>query len=249
MMDPPDPGRALPVDPALRPAVRRRRITHLFLDAGNTIVYPDMERVARALVRRGARVSAGALRRGELKARLRVDDPALIGRSTDDSRWDFYFIETFRACGIHRKRIIEPALRELRAYHAEQNLWDFVPPGMAMLLDRLRRRARLSIISNSNGTLKEKLVRIGLAPYFDVVLDSRVEGVEKPDPRLFRIALDRTRAHADRSLHVGDLYHVDVTGARAAGMHAALLDPGDLHGDKQVRRFAQLDGVAEYLER
>ena len=224
-----------------------RRITHLFLDAGNTIVYPNMERVAEALIRNGARITVGALRRGEYRARQLVDDPAIINRSTDDSRWDYYFQQTFIAGALSDPRITRPALRELRAFHAEQNLWDYVPPGMEMLLDRLRRRARLSIISNSNGTLKDKLNRLGLTPYFDVILDSQEEGVEKPDPRLFQIALDRTEARADRSLHVGDLYYVDVTGARAAGMEAALLDPGNLHVDKPVRRFARLDELADAL--
>jgi putative hydrolase of the HAD superfamily len=50
-------------------------------------------------------------------------------------------------------------------------------------------------------------------------------GFEKPDPRIFTCALERTGARPDHTLHVGDLYHADVLGARAAGLHALLLDP------------------------
>ena len=51
---------------------------------------------------------------------------------------------------------------------------------------------------------------------FDYVFDSHNEGVEKPDPRYFAIALARSGAIAAETIHVGDLYHVDVAGARGA---------------------------------
>jgi FMN phosphatase YigB (HAD superfamily) len=51
-------------------------------------------------------------------------------------------------------------------------------------------------------------------------------GVEKPDPRIFRIALERAQVEPDDAVYVGDLYSVDVIGARAVGMDAVLLDPG-----------------------
>ena len=57
----------------------------------------------------------------------------------------------------------------------------------------------------------------------DLILDSALEGIEKPDPRFFQLALDRSGAQAERTVHVGDLYHVDVTGARAAGRMTTLL--------------------------
>jgi HAD superfamily hydrolase (TIGR01509 family) len=72
------------------------------------------------------------------------------------------------------------------------------------------------------------MAAIGLRPHFHHVVDSAVVGVEKPDPRIFRHALDAVGARPERTLHVGDLYAVDVVGARAAGLHALLLDP---HGD------------------
>ena len=57
------------------------------------------------------------------------------------------------------------------------------------------------------------------------VIDSALVGYEKPDPRIFAAALERTGADPDRTLHIGDLYHADVVGARTAGIHALLLDP------------------------
>ena len=51
-------------------------------------------------------------------------------------------------------------------------------------------------------------------------------GVEKPDPRIFQIALERAGLEPSEAAYVGDLYSIDVLGARAAGLHAVLMDPG-----------------------
>ena len=71
--------------------------------------------------------------------------------------------------------------------------------------------------------------RVGLTRHFHTICDSCVEGVEKPDPRFFRIALERAGAAAESTMHVGDLYHVDVVGARNAGLRPMLLDPHGLY--------------------
>jgi len=60
---------------------------------------------------------------------------------------------------------------------------------------------------------------------FESVIDSRIVGYEKPDPRIFEHALNVSGASPETTLHIGDLYHADVVGARAAGIHALLLDP------------------------
>jgi putative hydrolase of the HAD superfamily len=64
-----------------------------------------------------------------------------------------------------------------------------------------------------------------LREFFEVVVDSALGGYEKPDPRIFEHALAVSGAEPATTLHVGDLYDADVLGARAAGIHAALLDP------------------------
>jgi len=82
------------------------------------------------------------------------------------------------------------------------------------------------VISNSNGTVAAILDRLGLGPHLDFVIDSSEVGVEKPDPRIFQIALDRAGLRAHEAAYVGDLYSIDVVGARAAGLSAILMDPG-----------------------
>jgi len=108
-------------------------------------------------------------------------------------------------------------------------LWSAVLPGVPEALARLRAAGyRLVVVSNADGTVEEGLTRAGLRPYLHAVVDSHLVGFEKPDPRIFDHALSLFGSDPTRTLHVGDMYAADVVGARAAGLHALLLDP---HGD------------------
>jgi putative hydrolase of the HAD superfamily len=99
---------------------------------------------------------------------------------------------------------------------------------------------RLTVVSNANGTLCAHLDRLDLSRYVQCVLDSFDFGVEKPDPRLFQLALERSGADAASTIHVGDLYQVDVVGARAAGLRGVLLDEHGLYEGADCPRVRSL---------
>jgi putative hydrolase of the HAD superfamily len=223
-------------------------IKHVFFDAGNTLVYPNFTLVGEKLAARGARVAVEELERGEQQARFLLDDPQVIRGSTDGARWTLYFETIFRFCGVTDSSLVRSVLDELQQIHKVSNLWEVVPPDVPAALEALQPRYRLSVISNANGTVREKLRRVGLLGFFETVLDSHEEGVEKPDPRIFRNALERTGTKVDEAIYVGDIYHIDVVGARAAGMDVVLLDPAGLHGDKDVRRIAGLGALASSID-
>jgi HAD superfamily hydrolase (TIGR01549 family) len=214
--------------------------THLFFDAGNTLVYLNMELVSRVFARHGAELPAAELWRSEHRVRARMDDPALVRRTDDRGRWRMYFERIVEGCGLRAKSVIDAALDELAAIHATSNLWEVVPDEVRALLDRAKGRYRMAVVSNANGTVRAKLERVGLAGYFEAILDSHEEGIEKPDPRIFARAMERLGARPEDSLYVGDYYHIDVVGARSAGMEAVLLDPAGAHADKPVRRIASI---------
>ena len=213
-------------------------ITTLLLDLGGTLVFPNFARIAAELADDDVVVAPDVLSAREPHGRWAIDRADLIARTNDASRWDDYFHEIMRACGF--PAMPAGALGRLRAYHDAHNLWEFVPDDIPPVLTQLRQKYRLGVISNANGTLHKKLQELGLADAFDIVVDSGVEGVEKPDPRLFHIALDRLGARASEAAYVGDLYHVDVLGARAAGIEAILIDQAGLHRDKDCRRIRSL---------
>jgi putative hydrolase of the HAD superfamily len=81
-----------------------------------------------------------------------------------------------------------------------------------------------------------------------VIVDSSVVGVEKPDPRIFTIALERLAEEPERAAYVGDFPDVDVVGARAAGLVAILLDPFGLEKTNGADRVIhRLDDLARVL--
>jgi putative hydrolase of the HAD superfamily len=105
----------------------------------------------------------------------------------------------------------------------------------------------LVVVSNANGTLRTHMDRVGLSQWFDCVIDSCDEGVEKPDPRIFEIALARVNADPKTTIHVGDLYQVDVVGARAAGLRGILLDETNLHPDADCPRLRSLTELVDQI--
>ena len=226
-------------------------LTTIFLDAGGVLLFPNWQRISETLARHGVDVSAAALSEAEPRARRILDDRRTIGTTTDASRGWLFFDLILEEAGTPPSPATRAALAELHDYHRASNLWEFVPDGVRPALSALRERGlTLVVVSNANGTLRAHLDRLDMTRYFDVVLDSYDEGVEKPDPRLFQIALSRSGATADTTLHVGDLYQVDVVGARAAGIRAVLLDEAGLCGDAdcdRVTSLAELVGLVDRL--
>jgi len=222
----------------------------LFLDAGGVLVHPSWERVSAALARQGVAAAAAALAAAEPRAKRSIDTAERVRTLADDRRGWLYFNLVLGEAGIPVSQATDAALAELRAYHAQHNLWEHVPAEVVPALERLRARGlRLVVVSNANGTLRAHLARLGLDRLLDEAFDSHEEGVEKPDPRFFEIALERTGARRESTLHVGDLYHVDVVGARAAGLDAVLLDSAGLYPGADCERVASLSELAGRLAR
>jgi HAD superfamily hydrolase (TIGR01549 family) len=216
----------------------------VFLDAGGVFIYPNWWRVSEALATSGVHVAPEALKAADPRARRELDDLKVIGATTDASRGWLFFDLILRHAGVTPSEATSAALTELHTYHTTSNLWEYVPDDVLAPLAALRASGlRMVVVSNANGTLRAHLDRLDMTRRFDVVLDSADEGVEKPDPRFFEIALEKSGAAKDTTIHVGDLYYVDVMGARSAGLRGVLLDEADLRPDAdcpRVRSLAEL---------
>lgn len=194
----------------------------VLFDAGNTLLFLDHARMAEAV--------GAALGVSLTGARLAAGSPAAArsmeqGRSTDGERTEAYLEALFLEAGIPADRLDE--VRScLGRLHDERHLWSGIADDAHATLTRLRNAGlRLGVVSNSDGRVEEALEVAGLRGYFDVVVDSTLAGVEKPDPAIFRLALATLGVPPESALYVGDLYEVDVVGARAAGIEAVLLLP------------------------
>jgi putative hydrolase of the HAD superfamily len=223
-------------------------IQTVFLDAGGVLVGPNWSRVSATLARNGVAIPAASLAEAEPRAKKRLDTGETIQATNDEQRGWTYFNLVLTEAGVPLTEATAAALADLRAYHQQSNLWETVPDEVPASLAALRARGlRLVVVSNANGRLHHAFERLGLTAAMDFVFDSHEEGVEKPDPRFFQIALERSGADARTTIHVGDLYHVDVVGARAAGITPVLLDSAGLYPECDCLRVRSLTELVATL--
>ena len=188
----------------------------VLFDAGNTLVFLDYARLAQGVGEAlGIPLSAEAL-----AAQVTAASRAMEQGGNDQQRAAVFLETMFLGAGVPPAR-----LGEVRAclgrMHGERHLWCAVQPGSAESLARLKAAGlRLGVVSNSDGRVEQALVAAGLRDFFDVVIDSALVGLEKPDPRIFRVALDALGVLPEEALYVGDLYDIDVLGAQSAGVPA-----------------------------
>jgi REG-2-like HAD superfamily hydrolase len=120
------------------------------------------------------------------------------------------------------------------------------PDAMPALRELAAAGYTLGIVSNFEEWLTTLLERLDVLPLMKVVVVSGREGVEKPDPEIFRRALDRLGSGADRAVYIGDNPRVDCEPAVALGMGAVLVDRRGLYpsfGGTKVRSLEQVPAV------
>jgi HAD superfamily hydrolase (TIGR01549 family) len=110
------------------------------------------------------------------------------------------------------------------------------------------RGASLAIVSNSDGRIESAFRQAGIADCFDFFVDSFHVEVEKPDPEIFLIATQSAGVAANEAAYVGDLYEVDVVGARKAGLMPVLYDPFNLNSDADCVRIKSIDEIVGLIE-
>jgi len=96
-------------------------------------------------------------------------------------------------------------------------------PRNRLLLENLKHRYRLGVISNNFGNTQGWCDDYNLSPLMEVIVDSTVVGVSKPDAGIFQIALNELGVAPENTAYIGDTYSRDVVGAKNAGMYAIWL--------------------------
>jgi putative hydrolase of the HAD superfamily len=216
----------------------RRPVRAVIFDAGNTLLRMNYSVIADHLRTHGRAASPEQVEEAELRARVRLDRHLTPGAGSTEStvthgRYLRYLLEHL---AITDDGEIDAIARWRRGYNLPVGLWNRADPEALAAIRRVREAGRVAgVISNSNGSVRSILEETGLAAHLDFIIDSSVVGVEKPDPRIFQLGLREAGVAPAEAVYVGDLYSVDVLGARAAGLDGILLDPGGFWAPRDCR--------------
>jgi len=129
----------------------------------------------------------------------------------------------------------EPVLQELFDAFADPTLWHVFPEVAEVLASLRSDGVRLAVVSNWDSRLPGLLDGLGLSEFFDELLVSSLEGVEKPGTEIFRRAAGRLGVPVTACLHAGDSPLDDYRGAESAGMRAVLVDRAGLFAHPYLR--------------
>ena len=212
-------------------------------DAGGTLVHPDWTRLA-ALAREvsGRTFASDEMRRAfvEMLKCVGAQTPP-GGRVIDQTGRHWTFRAMYGGLGLD-ETACETLVSGIDRAHAERHIWCGADPEAPRVLEELGRAGlRLAVISNTeDGRGRDALEAAGLASYFDLIVDSHLVGFKKPDPAIFRHALERLGVGAGEAAFVGDSYALDALAARAVGMRAILLDPLGAHPESFCPRIESL---------
>jgi FMN phosphatase YigB (HAD superfamily) len=221
----------------------------ILLDCGGTLSWPPFDRLDKILEDlRGRTIGVAAHYRAFSRGTHALDDHLREHRGypvSDSFSLNHWVYEQ----GIEREGFPGLWTRDctMEVLRREQRLgkWDYTFPWVRDCLEQLKAAGfRLGVVSNADGQVAQVLAELDYAKYFEVIVDSHVEQVWKPDPELFYICLRRMGLEpladecveyaagagpAPPVLYAGDSFRSDVTGARAAGIDVQLIDPLGLY--------------------
>lgn len=220
------------------------KIKTVFFDVGNTLLFPNRERIHAPLAERGIRPDTEHLRELECRTKNKFDGLMTSNGSTDHSFWWMFYSQLLCEIGIEDDAVRDQLVTSIR----NSGNWDQIRPGTAEELCEIGKRYQVAVISNADGKIEDVLQRCGIAHCFQTITDSGLVGYEKPHPAIFRRALESMKATAGESLYVGDVYSVDYIGATRAGMRAILMDVPGAYRDKGVPRVESLEELTGLLD-
>jgi putative hydrolase of the HAD superfamily len=231
----------------------------LFLDVGDTLIraHPSW---------------AGVYRQGLLEAGIDLAEKdlerALIKETQAGGWWldetpfepteanSFATVVAFDAAVLARlghPDLGEEAFRRIEDAFARRSAW-YVYPDVLPALDALNRAGiRLCVISNFVWGAPELIHDLELAAHFEALVISARVGFQKPNPGIFRHALEQMHVAPERAMHVGDSYRADVIGARRLGIRTALIargtgDPARLRDEHSDPDLVVLSDLFDLLE-
>jgi putative hydrolase of the HAD superfamily len=213
--------------------IERGEFDAILFDAGGVLLLPSPEGTGALLQPFGGSTQEAVLTRAHFSAAHAMDHARADGTTAD---WAAYHRAYVRAAGVPAVRVDEAI--EVFAARFGHYLWTHPVVGASEVLACLvERGVPIGIVSNAGGQVAGDLARLGIcgtdtpgAPRVVCVVDSHLVGVAKPDPAIFRTALDALGLPpSPRIAYVGDTVFYDVRASSSAGLTPLLHDPHGFH--------------------
>src|SRR5215470_4763916 len=212
-------------------------VTTIFFDVGNTLLFPNHERIHAPLAERHITPDPEHLRDLERRTKNKFDSLMTTNGSHDHSFWWMFYTQLLQELGVKDDALRDQLVTSIR----NSANWDRVLPGTCERLFEIGAQYRIGVISNADGKIDKVLAKCEIARCFRTITDSGLVGFEKPRPEIFQHALQSLHAKPEESLYVGDVYSVDYLGATQAGMHAILMDVSGAYREKGIPRVENLE--------
>ena len=224
-----------------------RPVEAVLFDAGGVLLDLDYGYLRRLIETSDLRVTEKELSRLEAVARLEINSHVHSGGRVSEAWRDYFHVILGRVgVAVDRQESIIDTLWEA---HEKFGLWTVPLPGATETVSVLKQRGyRIGVVSNAEGRVATDLDAAGFGALLETVVDSHLVGVEKPDPGIFEIAMERMGIEARSTVFLGDVPAVDVTGARAAGLTPILLDRHDLYPEADVLRLRSIRELPDCLD-
>lgn len=235
-------------------------IDAVLLDIGGVFHLPDPGRISAACALAEHPIDAALVPKAHYAACAVFDHPG-DAIAPPWGRWWPAYLSTFAtALGISDERVIKQVLEFLADEFTTAGLWEHEIEGSRAGLQALADTGvRLGIVSNNDGEALARLraielaqVGAGIGVNVECVIDSGAVGIEKPDPRIFELALISMQLTPSQCWYVGDMPGIDAVGAARAGIRPFIVDPfcsdttGTV-GDVAFDRITSLSQLAAQL--
>ena len=211
-------------------------IKALFFDVGNTLLFPNRQKMLHALHERDVYPSEELLLEVERLTKREFDALQESHVAVDHGFWYVFYSRLLGELGIADERVRDDLVARTRI----SANWCDIRPGTREALLSLKQKYRLAVISNADGKITDVLKGCGIVDCFETITDSGIVGKEKPHPAIFQAALKSLPADARESLYIGDVYSVDYVGATGAGMQAVLFDACGAYKNNDRQRVESL---------
>ncbi len=223
-------------------------MNYIWFDLGYTLVYVEREK------RYQEKLKQFGIDRSLEKIKLAFhladkyfmrEHPGLLGKKHEEYAMSYHqVLQNYMdvTINVNAETLAEPDDPNMPKGH-----WQAFEDTIPTLQSLKEKGVGVGLISNWNETARDVLEGTGIITYLDHIIISSEVDIEKPDERIFNIALDQAGVAASDCLYVGDNFYDDVIGSRKVGMPSILINPFDQKGIEEVEGVQVISNIKELL--